>query len=238
MNAVSLLKSDHRKVESLFERYRATSNGKAEIIREITRELSMHMDAEEREVYPVFRKSIPDGESLMEDAVTEHEEARGLLAELARAEEGSFDTDAKMATLRRAIDHHVKDEEQTIFPEAQKSLGKHALEELGARIEKAKRSAPERPPSSAARKSPGSSVGGILAAATDRVVNMLTPDERRPPRRASRGKPTRKVSSRTKAAGGRAKKKARTTRKRTTAARTRRAVTKSRARKRIARGRG
>src|SRR5438270_152508 len=60
MNAVTLLKSDHRKLEALFDRYRSASTGKSGIVLEITRQLSMHMDAEEREVYPVLRKSISD----------------------------------------------------------------------------------------------------------------------------------------------------------------------------------
>src|SRR5262245_4139408 len=82
MNALTLLKRDHRNVESLFERYRSASTGKSEILRHITQELSMHMDAEERELYPVLRMSISDGDDLMKDAVKEHEEARGLLADL------------------------------------------------------------------------------------------------------------------------------------------------------------
>jgi hemerythrin-like domain-containing protein len=185
MNAVTLLKSDHRKLEALFDRYRSASTGKSGIVLEITRQLSMHMDAEEREVYPVLRTSISDGEQLVNDAVIEHKEARGLLAELERADTGSFDMDSKVATLRRAVDHHVRDEEEEIFPKAEKSLGKNRLDDLGARIAKAKKSAPKRPPSSAVRNSPGASVGGILSAATDRMKNLLTSNERKP---ASKGK--------------------------------------------------
>ena len=186
MNAVTLLKSDHRKLEGLFDRYRSASTGKSGIVLEITRQLSMHMDAEERELYPVLRTSISDGERLVNDAVMEHKKARGLLAELERADTGSFDMDAKVATLRRAVDHHVRDEEEEIFPKAAESLGKNRLDDLGARIAKAKKSAPKRPPSSAARNSPGASVGGIIAAATDRVKNLLTADDRKPPQRAKR----------------------------------------------------
>jgi hypothetical protein len=59
------------------------------------------MAAEEREFYPVIRKAIPEGASLVEDAVKEHQEAKGLLAELARLDLGTFDMDAKVATLRK-----------------------------------------------------------------------------------------------------------------------------------------
>ena len=91
MDAITRLENDHRKVESLFERYRSVLDGKAHIVAEITRQLSAHMDGEEKELYPVLRTAIEDGASLMADAVKEHQEARGLLAELARVEDGSFE---------------------------------------------------------------------------------------------------------------------------------------------------
>ena len=195
MDAFTLLEKDHRKVEHLLERYRKATSKKSVIVREITHELSAHMDAEERELYPVLRTAIEDGQSLMQDALKEHREARGLLAELATGEEGSFDMDAKVATLMRAIDHHVKDEEQEIFPKARKSLTKASILEIGSRIARAKKVAPKSPPPSAARNSPGASVGGMVVAATDRVKNLLVPPdprESRGPSRRRSAKPQRK----------------------------------------------
>jgi hemerythrin superfamily protein len=193
MNALTLLKRDHRNVESLFEQYRSASTGKSEILQQIIQELSMHMDAEERELYPVLRTSISDGDDLMKEAVKEHEEAKGLLADLETADSGSFDMDAKVETLRRAIDHHVKEEEGEIFPKAEASLGENRLEDLGTRIDDAKRSAPKQPPISAAANSPGPSIGGTISAATDRVKKLFSPTERREPKRAARKARPRKA---------------------------------------------
>jgi hemerythrin superfamily protein len=190
MNAIKLLKKDHRQLENLFDHYR--SIGGRELIERITAELSAHMDAEERELYPVLRDSIPDGRLLMEEAEREHREARGLLAEVQASEAVSFDTDAKMATLRRAVDHHVQEEEGEIFPLVEQSLSEARIEQLGAEIDKAKGSAPRRVPLSAAKNSPGSSVTGLLAAATDRVGRLLTPSDRKPARRSPRSARSRK----------------------------------------------
>ena len=198
MDALTLLKSDHRKVERLLARYRSANGNKADIVREITADLTAHMDAEERELYPLLRTSIEDGESLMEDAVQEHAEARGLLAELARGEEGSFDMDAKVATLRRAIDHHVSDEEREIFPKARAALGKTRLIEIGSRLARVKQAAPSAPPASAARKSPGASIVGVIAAATDRVTNLLIPpieEMARPARRRGGGRKRKRTAA-------------------------------------------
>ena len=131
MDAASLLKQDHRQVESLLEQYRsATANSKQALLAEITRELTGHMEAEEAVLYPVLRTSIPDGEDLMEDAVEEHNEAKGLLAELEDMEIGSA-ADSKVATLQKAVEHHVQEEEEEIFPMMLESLSSSRLEDLG-----------------------------------------------------------------------------------------------------------
>jgi len=197
MNAVTLLKKDHRTVERLLERYRTATKSKRAIIDEITRELSAHMTAEERELYPVLRTAIENGPSLMNDAEKEHSEARGLLVELGALEDGSFEMDAKVATLRGAIAHHVEDEEGEIFPKAEQSLGKRALHELGARIARAKKSAPERPSRSAEKNSPGASVTGVASAAVDRIARMFggTTAPRRATKRPSRIRRARKAAT-------------------------------------------
>jgi hemerythrin superfamily protein len=191
MNAIRLLEKDHRKVESLFDRYRTASDGKREIVGDITRELSIHMVAEEKEFYPIIRKAIPEGESLVEEAVKEHQEAKGLLAELAKLDLGTFDMDAKVATLRRAIEHHVKDEEEEIFPKVAKALGTKRVDELGSRIERAKKTAPTRPERAAAAHSPGTSLTGTASAAADRLANYFSPQERKPARKSSLSSHTR-----------------------------------------------
>jgi hemerythrin superfamily protein len=196
MNAVTLLKKDHRSVERLFEGYRAATKGKRVIVEEITRQLSAHMAAEERELYPVLRRAIDNGPALMSDAEKEHSEARGLLMELSSLEEGSFEMDAKVATLRGAIAHHVKDEEEEIFPKAERTLGDDALSDLGMRIARAKRSAPKRPSRSAAKHSPGTSATGVASAAFDRMKRVFAgPAPKRVRKSSSRRKKTRTVST-------------------------------------------
>jgi len=202
MNALALLKKDHRNVERLLERYRVATRGKRAIVEKITRELSAHMAAEERELYPVLREAIENGPSLMNDAREEHSQARGLLVELRGLEAGSFEMDAKVATLRGAIAHHVSDEENEIFPEAERSLSQVALNELGARIARAKKSAPEQPSGSAAKNSPGTSVTGLASAAVDQIARMLRAAPKRSAKRSSRRKRSSNV------AGPRSKKKA------------------------------
>jgi hemerythrin superfamily protein len=231
MDAITLLKNDHRKVEALFERYRSAPREKRAVLAEITRALSAHMDAEEKELYPVLRTSIDDGPRLMNDAVSEHQEARALLADLAQASDGSFDMDAKVATLRRAIEHHVSDEEEEIFPKTRQTLPATRLAAIGARIEAAKRSARRSPPPSAARRSPGASLGGMVSAAADRVKDLLAPAERKSARSAPRGTSPRKTR-RTAQTASRSRKTAPRAKKTTAKSAKPRARVRSRARSR------
>jgi hemerythrin superfamily protein len=226
MDALTLLKSDHRKVERLLARYHSANGNKGDIVREITSELTAHMDAEERELYPLLRGSIEDGQSLMDDAVKEHAEARGLLADLRRGEEGSFDMDAKVATLRRAVEHHVSDEEDDVFPKARQALGKTRLVEIGSRLARAKEAAPTAPPASAARNSPGSSVVGMIAAATNRVTNLLVPPVEEKPRAGRRGSARKRRRT-----GAQSRSRSRKTERKSAAKGTRKAARKTTSRK-------
>src|SRR5688500_6153551 len=119
------------------------------------------MVAEERAVYPVVRTSNKNGQARAREAVDEHESTRVLLAELSSGQPGTFDADAKVATLRQAIDHHVKEEEREIFPEMSKVLGARRLNEIGAQVAREKKSAPAAPAKGTAAKSPGASILGM-----------------------------------------------------------------------------
>jgi hemerythrin superfamily protein len=202
MNVITLLTKDHRKVESLFERYRSlsTPQAKQRVLDQVSRELSVHMAAEERELYPLLRRSISDGSSRMEEAEKEHSEAKASIADLMTAEPGTFDMDAKVATLMKAIQHHVSEEEGEIFPKMKESFDRARLAELGRKIVKAKSSAPELPPRSAARRASGPSIRGMAAAATDRIRNLFALEDERsgrkePKRARRRRKPARRKTT-------------------------------------------
>ena len=52
MDAIALLKADHRKVEELFEKYEKSRGKKAEIAQQICLELTVHTAIEEEFFYP------------------------------------------------------------------------------------------------------------------------------------------------------------------------------------------
>lgn len=131
-DAISILKADHRKVESLFERYeKSTSKGaKGRLAHDICLELSVHTTIEEELFYPAIKNAIE--EDLCDEAYVEHDSAKALIAEVMASRPGDDFYDAKVHVLSEMIKHHVKEEEQRggMFAQAKKNSGVD-LAELG-----------------------------------------------------------------------------------------------------------
>jgi len=145
-DAISLLKADHRKVEDLFEKYKAARAKKADIAKKICMELTIHTLIEEEIFYPACREAGVESD-MMDEANVEHDGAKVLIGELEQGSPGDDYYDAKVKVLSEEIKHHVKEEEKRggIFTEARKAdldldaLGEQMLarkQELMAQFEK------------------------------------------------------------------------------------------------------
>jgi hemerythrin superfamily protein len=135
-DALTLLKEDHRAVKKLFKEFEnAKGDGRKEkLARQICFELTVHTTIEEEIFYPACKGKID--EDKLKEAYVEHDAAKLLIAEI---EAGSGKTDdffdAKVQVLGEQIDHHVKEEEDELFPEVRKAdIDTKALgEQLAAR---------------------------------------------------------------------------------------------------------
>lgn len=111
LDAIALLKADHRKVEGLFEDFEKArgSARKAALVRQICMELTVHTMIEEEIFYPACRGKIED--DTLDEAYVEHDGAKMLIAELNESEPDEAFYDAKVKVLSEEIKHHVKEEE-------------------------------------------------------------------------------------------------------------------------------
>jgi hemerythrin superfamily protein len=112
MDAVALLKADHRAVEALFEKFENTNSKsqKQKIAEQICKELVVHTIIEEEIFYPACKGSVED--DLMDESYVEHDGAKVLISEiLASSPEAEF-YDAKVKVLSEEIKHHVQEEER------------------------------------------------------------------------------------------------------------------------------
>jgi hemerythrin-like domain-containing protein len=127
--------SGHRKVEELFERYESEKDGdedtRRDIAQQICNELTVHAQVEEELLYPWLRENLDD-EEMVEVAYVEHAAARDLIAQIEAAETVDEAYNAKVKVLSEYIKHHVKEEENEIFPQVRGR--KEELDQLGHAI--------------------------------------------------------------------------------------------------------
>ena len=124
MDAIALLKADHRKVEDLFEQFESARGAKRkeEIARKICLELTIHTKIEEEIFYPACRGRIDD--ELVDEAIVEHDSAKVLVAEIEAGGPDEDFYDAKVQVLSELIEHHVEEEEKRgdgMFAQARKA---------------------------------------------------------------------------------------------------------------------
>jgi hemerythrin-like domain-containing protein len=132
-DAIAMLKEDHKKVSALFEEFeKARSvNRKKQIVATICHELTVHTTLEEEIFYPAFKAALKDKE-LVPEANVEHASVKDLIAQVQDKEPSGEDYDAKVKVMGEFVKHHVKEEQNEMFPKARKS--KLDLVELGRQM--------------------------------------------------------------------------------------------------------
>lgn len=121
VDAIALLKSDHRRVEDLFVQYEASEydDEKTSLSRQICTELKIHTLIEEEIFYPSLEGKIES--DVLEEAYVEHDGAKMLVNDLEAGSAGDEYYDAKVKVLSEEIKHHVREEEmpdQGMFAQA------------------------------------------------------------------------------------------------------------------------
>jgi hemerythrin superfamily protein len=178
VDAIQLVKKDHRAVEKLFEDFERAEKAERQAdmkraVRGIVRELSVHAALEETLLYPALRSAAPDVEDDVLEGLEEHHLVKITLRELDEMSPKEERYAAKVTVLIESVRHHVKEEESELLPALRKALAPAELRELGARMAKAKKTAPTRPHPAAPDTPPGNLVAGAVAAAYDRTRDAL-----------------------------------------------------------------
>ncbi|MBL8703510.1 MAG: hemerythrin domain-containing protein [Rhodospirillales bacterium] len=140
MDAIALLKADHRAVEELFEKFeKARDDGrKKELATTICHELIVHTIIEEEIFYPAVRGKVED--DLLDESYVEHDGAKMLIAEILAGSPGDDFFDAKVTVLKEQIEHHVKEEEKPgegLFAQARHAAEKAASKKKAAEKDEA-----------------------------------------------------------------------------------------------------
>jgi len=131
VDAITLLKTDHRQVKNWFAEFQKASSGfqksaagpkKLELVRRICQALKIHTLIEEEIFYPAFLAASED-KDLHHEACVEHEGLKRLITEIEASSPIDDYYDARVTVLDEMVKHHVKEEEQPggMFAEARRS---------------------------------------------------------------------------------------------------------------------
>jgi len=135
---VQLLTAEHREVEAMFQHYHqlAEAGGKGDermlLASQICVALTLHTQLEEEILYPAARTVLASDGDLVDEAYVEHASAKSLVAQLKTMTSDQPLFDAKVKVLGEYVDHHVREEEDQLFPRLRRSA--LDLQGMGARM--------------------------------------------------------------------------------------------------------
>lgn len=134
-DAITLLKQDHKIVSALFEDFeKADEEEQSAIAQRVCQLLTVHATIEEELLYPAAKEAFESekDEDLVNEAEVEHGSAKELIAKIEGMTHDDGHFKATVTVLGEYVKHHVKEEENELFPQLRKT--ELDLKELGARL--------------------------------------------------------------------------------------------------------
>jgi iron-sulfur cluster repair protein YtfE (RIC family) len=134
MDAIDLLKQQHREALSLLERLEGTaarrSSARSELFEQLRDALTLHTKIEEEVFYPAL-ENFTETSALIKESYAEHRHVDELLERMSSAEQANnTDWPQLLAELKRAVTHHVDEEENQLFPQAARLLTRDQLADM------------------------------------------------------------------------------------------------------------
>jgi hypothetical protein len=137
-------------------------------------EESRHEAVEEMYFWPTVRDRLPDGGRLADEATGQEQEAKQVLARLDKSGADDPEFEGLLGQFITAGREHIAFEETRVWPGLRSALTSTEAEELGEKLEQAKKTAPTRP-HPGTPPSPGVlKATGPIAAIADKARDAVT----------------------------------------------------------------
>src|SRR5256886_12172113 len=111
MDAINLLKTDHRQVDKLFEQLENGDGNRERLFTELATELTVHAEIEEQLFYPAAKDAEPTRDLVLE-SYEEHKQVKMVLSDLEQADMNTDTWLAGLKVLMEDVQHHVGEEEK------------------------------------------------------------------------------------------------------------------------------
>ena len=134
MDAMSLLKEDHRKVKKMLAELESTTERgvktREELFTRVKRELVVHEAIEEEIFYPAL-KEHPKTKEIALEGYEEHHVADTVMAEIEGVAYDDETWSAKFKVMKENLEHHIEEEEGEMFKQARQVFDQDELAQLG-----------------------------------------------------------------------------------------------------------
>ena len=212
MNAISILKNDHRKVEKLFHEFETAGDRalrkRQEIARKVCTELEIHSQLEEQLFYPAVQLTADaKGQDLVRAAIKQQHAVQIIIDELNGMSSEAENYGSTFKTLAEHVEHHIRDEERDMLPSARDQLGQERLKYLGEQMVRRKRELTPAHPS--LLRDTLRQAKSFVTMAYDALTG--TESAKPPARRSAKSAPKRRIASPKEAVHARAKRRSQQT---------------------------
>ena len=194
MDALTLVRQDHRRVENLLERVERldgdVAGERAALLGQLQAALRHHVDAEEAILYPIFReRARRAGVDLapLDRSIEQHRVITRLAGELSATAPRDPALESKLAALAEQVRTHLDTEEAELLTAIEDLLDDDTLLDLGLRMEQrdrvieARRELAEVVPGGPRIRRVAAALGGLVALGT--ALLAVLSRRRRPPER-------------------------------------------------------
>lgn len=148
MNAIDLLKEDHREALELIEQLENIEGSldedeggvefaPTELFTQLKSALTLHTQAEEQVFYPAMRE-FEETRELIVEAIEEHQTVDQILEEMSMLSPNDDDFQDRLEELKENLEHHMSEEEDEMFPKAEELCGQKRLDEMGRQMQQIK----------------------------------------------------------------------------------------------------
>ena len=194
MDALTLVRQDHHKLEELLQRCEGLDGpgrGDREALRQVQATIRHHVDQEETILYTIFRDRARQAEvdlAPLDRAVEQHRLIDRLAGELIDPELDGDRRRAKLTVLAEQVRTHLDDEDSVLLTAIEDLVDDDTLLELGRRMEQRERviqarrelAAPITPGGPGGRRG-AAARGGVVAAGTAVFALLARRRRRQPP---------------------------------------------------------
>ena len=192
MDAVTLVRQDHRRVENLLERVERLDGDDAGdrrvLLGQLQTALRHHVDAEEAILYTIFRERARRAEvdlAPLDQAIEQHRLITRLTGELAATGPRDPALEAKLTVLAEQVRTHLDTEDSVLLTAIEDLIDDDTLLDLGRRMEQrdrvieATRELAEVVPGGRRTRRVAAALGGLIAVGTALLAVLAR--RRRPP---------------------------------------------------------